>query len=445
MARSSGRVDSLPEASFSAGTHRYRIGGRELAFEGGSLSVDYFIGSGSAGRSFVHEKDGYLFELPVTWYAQRQLWDASPGYEKDIEIRLNRAVEPGCLLCHTSRVRPVLGTINRYGDPPFLENGVGCERCHGPGSEHARAPLENHMVNPETLDPERRDAVCAQCHLSGEARIEKPGHRFAEFQAGDRLSDFATYLVADVGPGKGRSDLKVTSHVERLAASACKRASGDKLWCGSCHEPHANANKTQAACLGCHEAAHHKAEICASCHMPKSPTQDAGHNVMTDHGIPRIPSAPAARAGRDLTAFLGVADDRTLGLAYAERGDPRAREYLLRSQAADAPVLLRLAVLEKNPARAAELYRAVLRTNPGETAALVNLGALAAAAGRTEEAAAFWKRALAANPGIEEAALNLAQIMPASEAIVALQKYLEVNPVSSRARTRLAELNGLPR
>ena len=39
-------------------------------------------------------RDGYLFELPVTWYAQKQTWDASPGYENDAEVRLTRAVEP---------------------------------------------------------------------------------------------------------------------------------------------------------------------------------------------------------------------------------------------------------------------------------------------------------------------------------------------------------------
>jgi hypothetical protein len=449
MAQSSGRVGTLSPAAFSAGGRSYRIDGRELIFEGGSLSIDYFVGSNSAGRSFLHEKDGYLFELPVTWYAQKQLWDSSPGYETDREIRLNRAVEPGCLNCHSSRVRPVLGTVNRYGDPPFRENGVSCERCHGPGSEHARAPSENRMVDPATLEPERRDAVCGQCHLTGEARIERPGRRIAEFQAGDRLSDYATWFVYSAG----RSDLKVTSHVEKLAASACQRVSGDKLWCGSCHDPHGNANKTQAACLGCHESAHlgdtkRRDESCASCHMPRSATVDAGHNVMTDHSIPRSPhvkadssSLSASAGGGDLKAFLGVADDRALGLAYAERGDPRAREHLLRAEPRDAPVLLRLAVLEKDPGRAADLYRAVLKTNPGDTSALVNLGVLEGAAGNLKEAAALWDRALAANPGIEEAVLNLAQILPAAEARLRLREYLEFNPASSRVRERLAKLH----
>ena len=112
MAQSSGPVDALPAVSFHAAGHRYRIADRQLFFDGGSVSIDYFVGSNSAGRSFVTEREGYLFELPVTWYAQRKIWDASPGYESDREIRLTRAVEPTCLWCHASRVRPVLGTQN---------------------------------------------------------------------------------------------------------------------------------------------------------------------------------------------------------------------------------------------------------------------------------------------------------------------------------------------
>ena len=437
MARSSGRADAIPNAAFTAAGHKYQIDGKRLLFEGGSVSIDYFIGSNAAGRSYLHEIAGYLFELPVTWYAQKQVWDASPGYEGDAEIRLNRAVEPGCLGCHSSRVRPVLGTQNRYGDPPFLENGVGCERCHGPGSEHARDPAQNHMIDPEALDPESRDSICSQCHLSGEARIERAGRRFAEFRPGEKLSDYATYFVLSLG----RRDLKVTSHVEKLAASGCKRASGDRLWCGTCHEPHTNTNKTQAACLGCHEAAHHQTENCASCHMPRLLTSDADHNVLTDHSIPRIPVSATPPAGRDLVAFLGNADDRALGLAYAERGDPRAKAYLLRAQPADAPVHLRLAVLEKDPSRAAALYESVLKANPFETAALVNLGAIYAGTGRTQEAARLWERALEANPAIEAAVLNLAQIRPPADARTILERYLEINPVSTLARSRLAAIN----
>ena len=71
--------------------------------------------------------------------------------------------------------------------------------------------------------------------------------------------------------------------------------------------------------------------------MPKLRAVDANHGMLTDHRIPRIP-APAGpeQSSSDLTSFLGTADDRALGIAYAQSGDPRARQYLLRASPADA-------------------------------------------------------------------------------------------------------------
>ncbi len=436
MARSSGRAAPLPTASFSAAGHRYNIEGNRLSFDGGSAPIDYFIGSNSEGRSYLQARNSYLFELPVTWYVRKNAWDASPGYERDPEVRLNRAVEPSCLQCHASQVRPVLGTQNRYGDPPFQEGGVSCERCHGPGGDHVKNPARSKMVNPAKLNADRRDSVCSQCHLTGEARIEQAGKRFSEFQAGRLLADYASYFVWKLG----RTDLKVTSHVEKLAASVCKMNAGDKLWCGSCHDTHSNADKTQQACLSCHAQAHRQEETCSTCHMRKMRAMDANHGVMTDHSIPRQQKPSTPPVPGELLAFLGATDDRALGLAYAELGDQRAREFLLRAKPSDWPVKLRLAVLEPAPAKAAALYESVLREQPSNTVALVNLGALYGSAGRLEDAAKLWRRALETNSAIEEAALNLSQIVSANEAEVILKNYLDVNPGARAVRTRLSDV-----
>jgi len=175
--------------------------------------------------------------------------------------------------------------------------------------------------------------------------------------------------------------------------------------------------------------------------MPKLQVIDGGHGVLTDHGISIRQAGRESSAGKDLTAFLGEPDDRSFGLAYAELGDARAHEYLLRAQPADAAVRLRLAGLESDVGRACALYESVLRGDPFQTVALVNLGSLYARAGRLEEAGHLWERALNTNPAIEEAALNLAQIKPPAEARVILQRYLEFNPGSKSARSRLEILS----
>lgn len=94
----------------------------------------------------------------------------------------------------------------------------------------------------------------------------------------------------------------VTSHAANLAESACKRASGDRLWCGWCHDAHSTPSNTaqwfRAKCLACHavSACAEKsvaraavADSCITCHMPRLPVTDAQHVVYTDHSIRRRP------------------------------------------------------------------------------------------------------------------------------------------------------------
>ena len=42
------------------------------------------------------------------------------------------------------------------------------------------------MVNPAKLTAERRDSVCMQCHLEGEARIARAGRSQDDYRPGER-------------------------------------------------------------------------------------------------------------------------------------------------------------------------------------------------------------------------------------------------------------------
>ncbi len=157
----------------------------------------------------------------------------------------------------------------------------------------------------------------------------KPGHDWQSFQVGQPLSDSMTVFVrAGASPG-----MKVTSHVEKLAQSACKRGSGDRLWCGTCHDPHAVPAATERVawfrtkCLTCHESTACKetktvrdarGDDCTSCHMPKSAVADAQHVVYTDHSISRRPRPEhSTPLSTDLVVFGGSqAVPRDLALAW---------------------------------------------------------------------------------------------------------------------------------
>ncbi len=383
----------------------------------------YYFGSGVAGRSFGFVRDGFLFEAPVTWYSQTGVWDVSPGYASDTASRWSRPIEPSCLFCHASQTRWREGTLNAYAEPVFTQDGIGCERCHGPGSLHIAG--EGKMVNPAKLAPERRDGVCAQCHLTGQSRVVRAGRRMVDYRPGDLLTDFVAHLVPVEQGG-----FQVNSHVEKLAASACKRAAGNKMWCGSCHDAHAvpaPAEKVawfRAKCLNCHQASTcARGPDCAGCHMPKDKASDAGgHGVFTDHSIPRTAASRVGLqdvAGKWKLRGWSAADagDRELGLAYAEAGVRTGDRHqqaeairLLSSATQDAEVQTRLGDLQERagkPEQAVALYRGALRNDPGAVVALVNLGRLYGSGGALDAAIRLWREALKRNPCLAEAGTNL--------------------------------------
>ncbi len=124
----------------------------------GSKSLPYYIGSGATARSYLIADDGYLFEAPVAYYSGSQKWGLAPAYDTYAYPYLTRPAMPACLTCHASFLAAVPGTQNRYGDPPFGEGGVACERCHGPGEAHIRkmhdgSPGTAAILNPARLAP----------------------------------------------------------------------------------------------------------------------------------------------------------------------------------------------------------------------------------------------------------------------------------------------------
>ncbi|MEO1451526.1 MAG: multiheme c-type cytochrome, partial [Bacteroidota bacterium] len=136
--------------------------------------VDYVVGSGHQTRSYLMERNGYWFEMPVTWYVNRQIWDLSPGYDVQ-NSRFDREIGAACLACHTGYIDYIEGSKNRYR---FVSQGIDCEKCHGPGAIHIREMqsgtevdvgehIDYSIVNPAKLPINAQFDVCQQCHLQG--------------------------------------------------------------------------------------------------------------------------------------------------------------------------------------------------------------------------------------------------------------------------------------
>jgi predicted CXXCH cytochrome family protein len=446
----------------------------------GTQPLTYFIGSGSVGRSYLFSVMGFLFQAPVSYYARSGKWDLAPGYQQHNDLFLMRPVESECLECHASGVQPIAGTQNGYREVPFLEGSISCERCHGPGKPHVDAKTSGKVeaakdiVNPAKLEVRRRDSVCAQCHLLGEARIVKASRSLSHFAPGEQLADYAVSLVWN---SKSASGLKATSHYEKLWQSRCKQMSGDRLWCGTCHAVHSPPTSQQSGaffsrkCLSCHQSADCREPVrlreaqgdsCAHCHMPKAQSLEAEHSVFTDHSIPRgprrQPAVTGTDAGNELVSFWGdKVEPRELGLAYAQLAGRRqdrklvARALgLLKTAEAqgqtDGAVLLQLGYASDqlgNREEAIAYYQRARQQDPSQTVASVNLANHFAMRGRAQEAIALWEDALSRNPGLESARINIAtaylQQGDPKSAEKTLRKALELNPALKAAWRLLAD------
>ena len=286
--------------------------------------ADYVVGSGNATRSYLMRANGYVTEMPLTWYVERALWDMSPGYYTS-NSRFSRPATLECMTCHNGLPEHTPFTQNHYAELPL---GITCERCHGPAADHVEARLagndppegepDPNLPDLATLDRELQLSVCQQCHLEGLA-VFKPGEDPTTFRPGEPLASHRT-VFARLDQVEDPDDFGIASHGLRLALSACFEESA--MTCTTCHDPHQptaelGADWFNTVCQSCHGgdggppgggAAHEAlcerpgvgspAEAmtgdCVSCHMQVGGTSDIPHVSFTDHWIRR--ELPPARA-----------------------------------------------------------------------------------------------------------------------------------------------------
>jgi hypothetical protein len=439
----------------------------------GEQELIYFIGSGQRGRTYLFQKQGYWFESPVNWYSKQRVWDMNPKSLHVREMPFTLEVDAGCLHCHATAVQLSLpGARNHFGAQPFLHGGITCQSCHGDPASHLASRGAAPILNPAKLSPSRRDSVCLQCHLEGETAVNIQGRSLSAFVPGEDLSDYVTHFVhaGELGPN-GRA----TSQWEALLQSECKRKSGDRLTCTTCHDPHSSPPIEQrlsyfrSRCLTCHGAPsfvskHHPDQPdCSGCHMPREKTGDVAHEQVTDHRIQRrpMPSLDHAAANTgDLTVVGGgPLSDRELGLAYfqfAERGDAQAghRATQLLEQAerrggeqADPDLHTALGFMEQlsgDRQVAMREYQAALRANPEDSVAAGDLAILQARAGDVKNAVTGLQWVSEHDPADTSASMDLAMIECAigdpQAAITALQHLLEFSPDDGKARQALAAI-----
>lgn len=444
------------------------------------IPIDLVIGSGNQTRSFLAVQDGIVTQHPLTWYSSREVWDMSPGYG-EANDRFSRPIILQCLACHSDL--PVLEphTQNIYQDLP---GSISCERCHGPGAEHAnarrraRAPAAGEpdpwIVNPANLDRSREMATCLQCHLAG-VTAYPDGEDPMTFRPGMALTDNRAVFVPELQL-EDPNWVGIDSHPIRLARSACFQAT--EMTCLTCHVSHTPGSELPPdhyvqQCLTCHTGEDHagtpgpnplcsrpdavtaaqaRSGDCVSCHMSIGGTSDVPHVRFTDHWIQRRPGPPldpdAGRPVIESDVPLRIVEVGALGL----RVDPELHMHrsVARTDALRADALFHFyETMHRHPGYLPEVIAAGERA-AGQDDALTRGGRLALArahleTGEVERARALLEEAVERRPDDPWGYLLLGALLderlgdPAA-ALPLLDEALRLQPRLGEARTKRAEV-----
>ena len=392
--------------------------------------LEYAIGSGENGISFVVRRGNHLFQAPLSYYAAAKRWDLSPGYEESGE-GFNRPIYEDCIVCHSGRPKPVPRRDGLFEDPPFAELAIGCENCHGPGALHvaersrgaAVTMPDTSIVNPHRLPARLAEDICMQCHQGGDTRVLLPGRRYSDFRPGSRLIETVA-IFSLTGAGK---DADLLEHHSSMQSSRCFRESNGELGCVTCHNPHQEPADPPAhfreKCMKCHSRqgctlnlaarrATTPPDDCTACHMPKRTVARISHSALTNHRIPARPGEPppvplsrlTVVNGREaelplatrLAAYGGLAGKApALESKYAELLDEAAR-----SGSQDPAVLTALGhkALAESPANAAALLAKAEERGATGPLLFLDLGEALSLAGKGEDSVAAFERGEALFP-----------------------------------------------
>jgi hypothetical protein len=260
------------------------------------FAVDWVIGGKRMQDDLTVFADGRWQVLPVYFQVTQKKWvdytEAKQGRLAPDHpfywTNLRRMANRECLDCHVTGLDVRFDRAAHRWSTEFVDAGVACEDCHGPGARHADTTLTTDIFSPKRAPKDRALDDCAQCHgpRSPLFPLLDADHRF---RPGQRYEDFYDPIVVLIG-GKHSGDFfadgrpKSSSfEYQAMLQSACYRKGG--ATCLTCHtaphEPHGSDELRlpgDESCRGCHAAEfaagekhtrHKKPVACLGCHMPK--------------------------------------------------------------------------------------------------------------------------------------------------------------------------------
>ena len=245
---------------------------------------------GSQWKQQYLKKDGNdLIVLPAQYNITTGEWKA---YFPDKPAKRNWYNE--CAGCHATGVNPEKKT--------FVEMGIACEACHGPGSNHVEAIPGYEIptiIQASRLTPALAAQICGSCHTGGRDKTGKHAYPL-EYQIHKGVGNIRLYF----------DEVNPDTHSEHFWPSGESRHSNQQYldWkqsehakvgvtCITCHDVHRSKSSLQAVgevpnplmvirsktrlfedqlCKSCHTTPQYRSVhrihtfgSCVRCHMPR--------------------------------------------------------------------------------------------------------------------------------------------------------------------------------
>ena len=250
--------------------------------------VAFVYGSKWKQRYFTKVGDDY-FPLGAQWDVTHKQWRPYlvanntdwwvPFYGP---TNADRPTGPLCDGCHSVNYNIQTKTVTEWN--------VGCERCHGPGSEHVKRPAATTIINPAKLDSVHANDTCIQCHSQGQPLANPINGKYYDwpvgFHQGGELKNFWRLEEHKLGEQSFTHFADGTAHKNRMQGNDFVQSQMYKrgVTCFSCHDVHGTANNA--------DLIKPVGQVCLTCHGPSSPNGPKGPTLEAHtHHTPGTPGA----------------------------------------------------------------------------------------------------------------------------------------------------------
>ncbi|MCS7238207.1 MAG: tetratricopeptide repeat protein [Thermoguttaceae bacterium] len=266
-------------AGFAVTSRLFREGGRfyvttdnrEGKLE--TFEVRYVLGIRPLQQYLVEFPDGRVQCLPLAWDTEKRQWfhlypkERIPHTDPLHWTRPLQNWNYMCGECHTTGYERNFELPQKRYRTTWIELGVGCETCHGPGSVHvelaeARSLFWDRRVGfglPSLKGPDSRPEIntCAPCHARRQQVYPgfRPGSEFLDHYLPELLDGPMFYPDGQIL----EEDFEYTSFLQSLMYRKGVR-------CSNCHDPHALRFKTEDPFQPRPQVPDNR--VCGQCHLP---------------------------------------------------------------------------------------------------------------------------------------------------------------------------------